>query len=439
MRILLVQTILGRREKALYPLGLAYLKAALGDHDVEVLDPNLSPDPDEAVRATVRRVRPDVIGVSLRNIDTTHVYDKFSYLDCFGDQLELLRREAPDALIVAGGAGFSVFPEALMRRFPVIDCGIRFEGEAAFPALLEHLDDPGSVPGVFVRDASGQVNLGTPRVPADLSQVQPPDRVAIPIQPYLEQPYAVGIQTKRGCVFDCLYCIYPMLEGSHSVRLHDLDRVVDEVERVVAAGVREFYFVDQVFNYPREHALAVCEALIRRGLKPTWRAFFSEAVIDDELVSTCVRAGCRMFEFSPDGICDESLQALGKPYTFDDIRRAYAVIDRYPEARLKISFMMGAPGERTRDLLKLARFLAEESLHRHYRFFSTVEVMRIYPGTPLHRLALERGVVTPDDDLLEPRFFKSPGMDLVRLPLDLSYKAVLAALRITGQRTKIPF
>jgi hypothetical protein len=37
--------------------------------------------------------------------------------------------------------------------------------------------------------------------------------------------------------------------------------------------------------------------------------------------------------------------------------------------------------------------------------------IRIYPGTPLHRSALEEGVVSPDDNLLFPRFYLARGLD----------------------------
>ena len=439
MKILLAQSILGRKEKLIYPLGLAYLRGALGDHDVQVLDPNLEPSPFDSLRQAVRRMQPDVIGLSLRNIDTTHTYDAFSYLQAYGRQLRELRSVAPRTMIVAGGAGFSIFPEALMRRFPELDVGVRLEGERTLPDLLDNLGDYREVPGIFFRDEDGAVVAGEGRRPLDLRDVTPPDREALPIQPYLSQPYTVGIQTKRGCVFDCLYCIYPLLEGGYRVRLHDPEGVADEVERVMAAGAKEFYFVDQVFNFPVEHAIQVCEAIIARGLKPTWRAFFHEAYITPELVDACVRAGCRVFEFSPDGISDASLRALGKTYTFADIERAYAVIDRHPEARMKVSFMMAAPGERRPDLLHLAHFLARQSVKRRYLFFSTIEVMRIYPGTPVHRIALDEGMVRPDDDLLEPVFYSKPPMDALRWPLDLSYKAILAVLQKMDRRAKIPF
>ena len=48
---------------------------------------------------------------------------------------------------------------------------------------------------------------------------------------------------------------------------------------------------------------------------------------------------------------------------------------------------------------------------KHTVFFPFVG-MRIYPNTILHQKAIEEGVVSKDDDLLEPRYYISKNVDL---------------------------
>jgi radical SAM superfamily enzyme YgiQ (UPF0313 family) len=69
--------------------------------------------------------------------------------------------------------------------------------------------------------------------------------------------------------------------------------------------------------------------------------------------------------------------------------------------------LLGGPGE-TRETveesLAFAASLALDSLR------ITVG-LRIYPGTPLQKRAIEEGVIAADDDLLVPRFYLAPGLE----------------------------
>ena len=38
--------------------------------------------------------------------------------------------------------------------------------------------------------------------------------------------------------------------------------------------------------------------------------------------------------------------------------------------------------------------------------------MRIYPHTPLYKIALNEGVITADDDLMESKYYLADGVDL---------------------------
>ena len=79
---------------------------------------------------------------------------------------------------------------------------------------------------------------------------------------YYEFDGTDNLQTKRGCAFACAYCDYPDLEG-RKVRVRDPDAIADEMlARSKVPGVTHMFFVDSVFNVPRSHALAVCDAIV---------------------------------------------------------------------------------------------------------------------------------------------------------------------------------
>ena len=84
---------------------------------------------------------------------------------------------------------------------------------------------------------------------------------------YLGPSYnIVGVQTKRGCALKCAYCGYPLLNGTKT-RLRSPTHIVDQIEYMVKEfGVQHFVFVDSVFNVPENHAVAICNELIKRAL-----------------------------------------------------------------------------------------------------------------------------------------------------------------------------
>ena len=72
MKIFLTTSYLGGNEPLVFPLGLAYLKAGLSGHEVRAMDLNASEDPYAELAENLAAFQPDVVGISLRNIDSTN-------------------------------------------------------------------------------------------------------------------------------------------------------------------------------------------------------------------------------------------------------------------------------------------------------------------------------------------------------------------------------
>ena len=127
-----------------FPLGVAYVAAALkrGGHDVVVWDAMPHEDWQTSLRATIRECQPDAMGLSVRNVDDQGIRAPKFLLDEPREMAAVCREES-DAPLIAGGAGFSMFPvEAL--EYLGTDYGIAGEGEVALNLLLDAL---GSGPG----------------------------------------------------------------------------------------------------------------------------------------------------------------------------------------------------------------------------------------------------------------------------------------------------
>ncbi len=400
MRVLLIQSYLGRKENLIFPIGLAYLANSLKEHEVSAFDPNIEDDPYGAMRKIIKDFNPDVIGISLRNIDTTSYKDMYYHYKTLEPTIKLIKEASPHSCFVIGGAAFSLFAEELMNRHSQIDFGVYLEGEKVFPELLNNLSHPQRVKGIYYRQNGLVLFSGMHALP-DLEDISP-NLDLFDISRYKLNGEEIGVQSKRGCMLHCSYCTYPFLTGN-SLRLRPPKKVLDEIEQLISKyGLTKFTFADTVFNIPRQHAVDICEEIIKRGIKVGWSAFFSLKGIDEDFLKLAHKAGCYSFIFSPDGYSDKTLKALRKEINKKDIKKVYDLAKRFKISKFDFSFFINAPGQSYRDLLALLWLLIKTNfiLPRRKFIHITVNIPRIEPHTDLYKLAIREGTLSPSNSLL---------------------------------------
>ena len=414
MKVLVVST---NREPSPYPvapLGALCVSAAAraAGHDVDLLDLGAQTFPRHALRRALAQGRYQAIGLSIRNLDNCSFARPRSYFAQVRELTQIVRRLSGAPLIL-GGSGLSVAPRGWMARLAA-DYGVVGEGEFTFVELLRRIEageSVGNLNGVLRAEDIGRSPGAEPpgiqaEMPRDLDALPPPDHARCNYARYLARGGFVSVQTKRGCPFECIYCVYPRLEGT-VCRLRAPERVVDEMESVVKGQkARHFFITDSVFNAPRAHALAVCEALIRRRGAARWMAFCNPLGFDEELARTMARAGCAGVEFGLDAATEKMLARLRKPFSPADIQRSFqaAAAAGLPFA---VHLLFGGPGETVRDLEETQQFL--DRCAPANAVFASLG-LRIYEGTELARIARAEGRLAADADLFEPAFYLSEGL-----------------------------
>lgn len=149
-----------------YPLGLAFLDGALREagHLTRIWDGRMSAEsPEDAIES----FRPDIIGLSVRNIDNVQYHNPQSFVQEVVEYCARIRA-ATTAPLVLGGSAFSIFPRELYELTGV-DYGIQGEGERTMVRLIACLQTgvpPDHIAGLFHRDAAGAVKC-QPAQPAD--------------------------------------------------------------------------------------------------------------------------------------------------------------------------------------------------------------------------------------------------------------------------------
>jgi len=411
--VLLVSTNRERQPYPVVPNGLACVASALdaAGYQVRFVDLCFAKDAVESARRAAHSFRPDIVGVSVRNIDNSDSIALRHYTPEARDILRALRKAAPAAKVIAGGAAFGVAPEALFRDLEV-DYAVAGDGERASVALVDALSsgDPiENLPGL-VRDRNGTVVFTPPGEDADLDSLpRPALHRWIDLARYQRHGATIPIQTKRGCVYKCVYCTYRNVEGwGYRTRLPEL--VADEIAELKnKAGVRHFDFVDSTFNSPPGHALQVCEAITRRKLDVQLDTTnFTPAAASSELLRAMKTAGFRSLGITAESASDPVLEKLEKGFNAAKVREVAERVEKHGIKTLWI-FLIGGPGE-TRQTLEETLAFAKWRLERGDAVYLTVGV-RIYPGTTLHRIAIAEGVVPPTSTLLDPAFYFSSDLD----------------------------
>ena len=410
-RVLLVSTNRERQPYPVVPNGLACVASALdaAGHSVEFLDLCFAKNAVASARAAASRFRPDVIGVSVRNIDNSDAIALRHYTPEARGVLHALREAAPSARVVAGGAAFGVAPEALFRDLAV-DYAVAGDGERASVALIDALSSGtgaaiDALPGL-VRERNGTVVFTPPGEDADLDSLPRPSLHRwIDLARYQRHGATIPIQTKRGCVYKCVYCTYRNVEG-WGYRTRDPELVTDEIEELkVKAHIRHFDFVDSTFNSPPGHALRVCEAITRRKLNVHLDTTnFTPAAASSELLRAMTLAGFRTLGITAESASDPVLEKLEKGFTAAKVREVAERVEKHGIKTLWI-FLVGGPGETTQTVEETLSF-ARWRLERGDAVYLTVG-LRIYPGTTLHRIAISEGIVPSASSLLDPTFYFS--------------------------------
>jgi radical SAM superfamily enzyme YgiQ (UPF0313 family) len=405
MRVLLISANTERINLPTFPLGLACVAQATIDrgHEVELLDLMAETEPEEAVRRIMQCFQPQAIGISVRNIDDQNMANPRFLLEQAKDVVKFCK-SVSESPIVLGGAGYSLFPDSSLDYLEA-NMGIQGEGESSFPLLIEALErgrPRSGVPGLYLR---GEGVQGERRFAEDLDSLPLPDPKLFSTSAYEGEDFWIPVQTRRGCALRCSYCSTETIEG-HALRKRSPEQVVRWMGSWVESGVTRFQFVDNTFNLPPSYALSLCSRLAEADLSISWRSILYPAKLEGKLVKAMAKAGCREVSLGFESGCDDILKEMNKHFLSKDVREAARMLSDHG-IRTMGFLMLGGPGE-TRDTVE--ETLAFVNALNLDALKITVGI-RIYPQTKLAKVAIQDGLIRPDDDLLFPKFYMVKGLD----------------------------
>jgi radical SAM superfamily enzyme YgiQ (UPF0313 family) len=401
MKVLLISANTLRIPYPVYPLGLDYVAGCLESrYQTKVIDLNDFPGP-ESLETMIGDFSPDIVGVSIRNIDNTDVINCRSFLPEYQGLINQIRKKSR-AKIVLGGSGFTIFPVEFMQALDA-DYGIVGEGErlALFLDALEKNEDVQKIPGVLTKEKK--------------EMVYEPYHGAInrnfdPANPhtnfYLAYGGMLNLQTKRGCPFHCSYCTYPHIEGGN-MRFYEPREIAKIARELQDAGAKYIFITDSAFNASYDHSLQVAQAFIEARISIPWGGFFVPNVPSADYYKRLAEAGLTHVEFGTESLSGPVLNNLHKPFNPEDVFIAHqAALD----AGLHVAhyFLLGGPGENRETLHATLKGI--DKLEKAVFFFFCG--VRIYPHTALYDVAVREGQIRAGENILPPVFYRSPGINV---------------------------
>ena len=391
------------RTPPVLPIGLEYLASALKkqNYHCDILDLTFTRKPLEKINNTLKNSRYDIIGFSIRNIDTCLFFNNEFFLSGFKQMIKCIKEY--DTPIILGGSGFSASPVEILDYLKC-DFGIVGPGEKAFPHFLELMKsnklnkkiingwDHGLDPNLSILRAKG-----------------------IDYNRYMGNEGVVGFVTHYGCSNSCPYCI----EANTERYYRKIDNVIEEIEFLASKGFHDFHLCDSEFNEALKFSKEFCEAIIKSSLNFKWALYMKPDPYDEELFRLLSMSNAYLITLTVDS--DETIQSDNK-YSYADLEKIVKYCKKH-NIELAIDLLTGYPGESIQSTKKVIRFFEKNrpktvGINFYYRLLKNTKITRLIEENPAMQKQLTRPYAEKENYLTPIFYSQYSKEDIEKLILD---------------------
>jgi radical SAM superfamily enzyme YgiQ (UPF0313 family) len=419
----------------IYPGGVIYVADFIHkqrpDIHQELLDMALIPKGQRraVLRRKLKEMQPDVVAFSWRNMQTFGPHPENDALDVvmnydyspkpwrrlkaawdavgiiwdyasarlnnFGF-MKLVRSLLPEARIVVGGTAVSIFGKYITQHVPNNTVVVVGEGEEAMLSIVDGFTAPAG--HHYFRDAQGRISHHPAEETFDLGRLTAVDfdyvqQLFPGFKEYLGE--TIGVHTKRGCPFQCHFCLYNKIEGARQ-RFRAPEEVVKEIEGLTRLGVKHIWFTDAQFCSTKrstDHVEQILDLMIARQVKVTWSGYLRLNHLSLEVARKMLDSGIASIDLSFTGSQD-IVDSLTLGY---DLQQQMAAFKLFQEAglttqKVKLYMPLNAPGETVATLQATI-----DRIKELYAMFGRDQVLPfiffigVQPNTPVEKLLLSQG------------------------------------------------
>jgi pyruvate-formate lyase-activating enzyme len=405
-KVLLINSNRFKHPWPVIPFGLCYIATVLetdGNNEVHFLDLCFSSDCEADIQKAIRSFVPDVIGISIRNIDDTGGYNiHFLLEDVKNDVVDHCKGEFEGPIII-GGPSVGISGKEMLEYFD-LEYAVRGDGEAVMSEFVKRIESglsPEGLKGLIIRREKTIIQDNEPFRVDDLNSLPfPKPQRYLDLEKYSRFGSPLLVQTKRGCAFRCSYCTYNKIEGKQ-YRLRSPKLIADEIEMLVKeTGISHVEFADSLFNIPLSHAKEVLREVIRKKLDLRLHTMgLSPGAVDEELLDLMKLAGFNEVDIGAESTCDSILESLAKDFNHEDIINTANLLKK---KKIPVTWfiMLGALAETRETVLETLNTIGRVASKWDLVFVSTG--VRVYNGAPVADEIMSYDTNCTSDNFLHP-------------------------------------
>ena len=316
--------------------------------------------------------------------------------------MKLVRRQLPDARIVVGGTAVSIFGKYVADKCPNDTVVVIGEGEDAMLSIVDGFAAPAGEN--FYKDRVGRISHRARTETFDLRRLTAVDFA------YVESIFPdfgsylggdIGVHTKRGCPFQCHFCLYNKIEGGNQ-RYREPAEIAKEVETLNKRyGVRHIWFTDAQFCSTKrstEHVEHVLDEMLARKTTVSWSGYLRLNHLTPQIAGKMLASGMCSVDLSFTG-SQEVIDTLTLGYSLEQQMEAFRMLkaNGHSDQQVKLYIPLNAPGETIGTLRQTIQKIKElYALFGREHVLPFIFFIGVQPGTPVERLLIDQGYLKPD-------------------------------------------
>ena len=361
------------------PLDLKYIESALvnQDRNIVLIDSWLNDEPAAATIQHILSYHPEVVVIKASS--------------------SCIKRAVTVATELKNAGAFTIaigqqVNHELIQPFPgwreAFDVVINGDPEEVVPELIEKLES-GETHENLSADYFNRIK--TPFLVDNPDTLSLPrftrhelDKYPFPFVLRTGAPERWGyVLTSWGCPYQCQHCSLTVRKSTGNIlRKRSPEKVLDEVEALLALGAQVISFEDDTLLGDREGCLGICREIRKRNLKFPWIANARPTELDEHVISELAGAGAVLLKIGIESGSQKMIDVLGKTTSGEDwikvSRQRVSLLNRYRIGSVAL-FMIGCPGE-TREEVDFSITLAKKLSPDYVQ----VQIFSLYPDIALY-------------------------------------------------------
>lgn len=310
----------------------------------------------------------------------------------------LMDKEFPHTRLMIGGGAFTAFADQLIEKLPKGILGILGEGE---DAILKVLNNEPLTDERFIVREHGSIQKGTKHTPAMLDSLTVDLSYLTSIFPQYQEYVGecIGVQSKRGCPYDCSFCLYPYIEGKR-VRYRPAENVVKDISQYYHQwGARRFWFTDAQFitgkdAYPQ--CTEILERIIKEGLDIEWSGYIRTSLITADFAKLMVKSGVGDLEVAITAGSQKVLNGMHMGFKLEHLYDGCRHLKNAGfKGRVILNYSLNSPDETEETLLQsIESYKIVASILGEDRVFPLMFFLGVQPNTDLEQRLLSEGYLS---------------------------------------------